>query len=141
MNLMLNAQNAALELYDLLLQDASIFGRLIYIAGLWNPETKRYERGLPERFRHAGLDQAISRWHHAFFMEWLALSLAQQQNDVAVYWTSKGRTRDQIREIRQLGEAAIPPLVEWAERRSFLQNLTFIQTVLSHEAHAGGNAA
>jgi len=133
--------NRALELYDLLLQNPSIFGRLVYIAGLCNPQTQSYERALPERFRNAGLDQAISRWHHAFFMEWIALSLEQQQNDVIVYWTSVGRTAEQLKKIREQVEAAIPPLVEWAERQSFLQSLGFIHTVLFHEAKANSNAA
>ena len=140
-NLLSQTNNPALELYDLLLQNSSIFGRLVHVASLWNPQTKTYERGLPERFRNAGLDQTISRWHQAFFMEWIALSLSQQQNDVVVYWTSLGRAPEQIKKIREQGEAAIPPLVEWAERQFFVQNLTFIQTVLTHEAKTSSTAA
>lgn len=126
--------NPALELYELLMQNPSIFGRLVQVANLLNPATKAYERGLPDRFRKAGMDQAISRWHQAFFLEWLALSLDQQQSDVALYWTSLGRTADQLKKLREEGEAAIPPLVEWTERQCFLQNLVFIHTILSHEA-------
>jgi hypothetical protein len=133
--------NPTLELYELLLQNRSIFGRLVHIAGLWNPETKSYERGLPERFRSATVDRAISSWHQAFFMEWVALSLTQQQNDVAIHWSALGRTAEQLKIIREQGEAAIPPLVEWAERRSFLQNLGFIHTLLSHEVKVDSTAA
>lgn len=121
--------NAALELYDLLVQNPSIFGRLVQVAALRTPGTK----SLPDRFRTANLDQAISRWHQAFFMEWIALSLSQQQHDVDIYWTALGRTADQLKRIREEGEAAIPPLVEWAERQYFLQNLAFIHTVFSHQ--------
>jgi hypothetical protein len=32
--------------------------------------------------------------------------------------------------IRELGEAAIPPLVRAEERRFFIQDLTFIQAML-----------
>ena len=133
--------NQALELYELLVQNPSIFGRLLHIAGFWNPLSNRYDIGLPERFRGAGLDQQIARWHHAFFMEWVALSLAQQQNDVLVYWNSTGRSPEQIKNIREQGEAAIPALVEWAERRSFRQNLAFIQSVLAHQSKASITAA
>lgn len=126
--------NAALELYDLLIQNPSLFGRLVQIASLRNPAATRHPSGLPDRFRNAGLDQALSRWHQAFFMEWLALSLSQQQHDVDIYWNALGRTAEQLKRIREEGEAAIPPLVEWAERQYFLQNLTFIHTVLSHQA-------
>jgi hypothetical protein len=137
----MQAQNPASELYDLLLQNSSIFGRLIHIASLWNPETRRYEKGLPERFRNGGLDSLISRWHQAFFLEWLALSLDQQQRDVDLYWTSKGRARPEVSQLRELGEAAIPPLVDWAERQAFSKNLAFIQSVLSHEANRDSTAA
>lgn len=125
--------NPALELYDLLIQNPSIFGRLVLVASLRSPAKKTNPQGLPDRFRNPSLDQAISRWHQAFFMEWLALSLSQQQHDVDIYWTSLGRTADQLKRVREEGEAAIPPLVEWAERQYFLQNLTFIHTVFSHQ--------
>lgn len=121
--------NPALELYDLLMQNPSIFGRLVQVASFRTPGAK----DLPDRFRTASLDPAISRWHHAFFMEWIALSLSQQQHDVDIYWTALGRTADQLKRIREEGEAAIPPLVEWAERQYFLQNLAFIHTVFSHQ--------
>jgi hypothetical protein len=138
---MLQAQNSAIELYELLLQNASLFGRLVQLAGWWNPELGRYERGLPERFKHAGLDHAISKWRLAFFNEWLALSLTQQQNDVTIFWSTLGRTREAIQKIRDLGEAAIPPLVDLPDRRAFQQSLTFVQSLLTHDAKASGTAA
>lgn len=141
MNPLLSAANPAVELYELLLQNPSIFGRMVQVSGYWNPETSRYERGLPERFQNTGLSPAIARWHHAFFIEWMALSLAQQQNDVLVYWNNVGRTPEQAQRIRALGETAIPPLIEFDERRAFLQNLAFIQTILQHETNAAGSAA
>ena len=69
------------------------------------------------------------------------MSATQKQSDVTIYWTSLGGTREDIKKIRELGEAAIPPLVDWAERQSFTQNLTFIQSLLSHELTAAGTAA
>jgi hypothetical protein len=138
---MLQAQNPAVELYELLLRNPSLFGRLVQISGLWNPDLGRYQRGLPERFQHAGLDHAISKWHLAFFNEWLALSITQQQNDVTIYWATLGRTRDAIQQIRNQGEAAIPPLVDLPDRRAFIQSLTFVQSLLTHDAKAAGTAA
>ena len=141
MNELLQASNPAVELYEMLLQNPSIFGRLTQIAGFWDPQTSRYERGLPERLGNAGLNQAIFRWHQAFFIEWLALSLAQQQNDVEAYLARAGRTSERIQRIREAGEAAIPPLVDYAERQTFLKNLSFIQTVLTHENRTASTAA
>lgn len=119
-----------IELYELVQKNPSIFGRLLHIAGLWNPETSRYERELPARFRGASVDQALSKWHQAFFLEWLARPLADKERDVALYWKAAGGTREQARKLRELGESAIPPLVRSEERQLFLQDLAFIQALL-----------
>lgn len=116
-----------IELYELVTQNPSLFGRMIYIANLWNPNTSRYDLGLAERYRSPETDQALVKWHHTFFVEWLSLPLPEKERDVALYWRSHpapGRT------IRELGEAAIPPLVRSEERKFFLQDLTFIQAML-----------
>jgi hypothetical protein len=41
------SRDPIVELYELVLQTPSPFGRLIYVANLWNPQTHRYDRGLP----------------------------------------------------------------------------------------------
>jgi len=126
--MMVGQGNAVIELYDLVLKNPSLFGRLIYIAGLWNPEASRYDKGLPSRFRGAEADKALARWHHTFFIDWLSLSLTEKERDIALFWRTiadqGGKT------IREIGEAAIPPLVRSEERKFFLQDLTFIQALL-----------
>ncbi|SRR5579883_3085590 len=122
--------NAVVELYELILKNPSLFGRLIYIAGLWNPETSRYEKGLPDRFRSSETDKALARWHHAFFIEWLSLSLTEKERDVAMCWRSLGEKGVQGKTLREMGEGAIPPLVRSEERKFFLQDLTFLQALL-----------
>lgn len=119
-------RDPVIELYELVLRDPSVFGRLVHIAGLWNPESGRYERGLPDRFRIAGIDRALAKWHQAFFIEWLSGSLKEKERDVALYWHQKGRAK----KLREVGEAAIPPLVRTEERALFLQDLSFIQALL-----------
>ena len=119
--------NPVVELYELIVKNPSLFGRLVHIAGLWNPETSRYDRNLPDRFQGADAAKALARWHQTFFLEWLALTLSEKEKDVAVYWRSNsgnGKT------IRELGEAAIPPLVRDEERKFFLQDLGFLQAML-----------
>jgi len=122
-------RDPAIELYELIVRDPSVFGRLVYIAGLWRPETGSYERGLPERFRIAGIDRALSKWHQAFFIEWLSKSLREKERDVRLFW-SRNDPETQSRKLRELGEAAIPPLVRSEERQLFLQDLGFIQALL-----------
>ena len=121
--------NPVVELYELVLQNPSLFGRLIHIAGLWNPETSRYDRGLPDRFRGAETDKALARWHQSFFIDWLAQSLTDTERDVALYLRSLSG-REQGKTLREIGEAAIPPLVRSEERKFFVQDLTFIQAML-----------
>jgi hypothetical protein len=126
---MVGHTNPVVELYELVLQTPSLFGRLIYIAGLWNPETSRYDRGLPDRFRSVETDKALARWHQSFFIDWLSQSLTEKERDVSLYWTNLGGPEN-ARTIREIGEAAIPPLVRAEERKFFLQDLTFIQAML-----------
>jgi hypothetical protein len=126
---MVGHTNPVVELYELVLQTPSLFGRLIYIAGLWNPETSRYDRGLPDRFRGVETDKALARWHQSFFIDWLSQSLTEKEKDVSLYWRSLG-AHENGKTIREIGEAAIPPLVRSEERKFFLQDLTFIQAML-----------
>ena len=126
---MVGYTNPVVELYELVIQTPSLFGRLIYIAGLWNPETSRYDRGLPDRFRGVETDKALARWHQSFFIDWLSQSLTEKEKDVSLYWRNLG-ARDNGKTIREIGEAAIPPLIRSEERKFFLQDLTFIQAML-----------
>ena len=119
--------NPVVELYELVLSNPSLFGRLVHIASLWNPATSRYDRDLPDRFCGPEVNKALARWHQTFFLEWLAWTLAEKEKDVALYWKSNsgnGRT------LREAGEAAIPPLVREEERKFFLQDLAFLQAML-----------
>ena len=127
---MVGRTNPVVELYELVLQNPSHFGRLIYIAGLWNSEAGRYDKGLPDRVRGAETDKALARWHQTFFVDWLSLSLTDKERDVALYWNSLGGDRAGMKTVREIGEAAIPPLVRAEERKFFLQDLTFIQALL-----------
>ena len=45
-------------------------------------------------------------------------------------YRSSVRGGDQSKTLRELGEAAMPPLVRPEERRFFIQDLTFIQATL-----------
>jgi hypothetical protein len=115
------------ELYELVLENPSLFGCFIYVANTWNPKTSRYDRALPDRFRTPGADRALANWHRKFFTDWLALPIADKQRDVALYWRSIGGSREALREI---GETAIPPLVRDEERKLFIQDLTFVSALL-----------
>ena len=94
------------ELYGLMLRNPSLLGRLIYIGCLWNPRTGRYDRGLPTRFLGIETEQALRRWHHASFFQWLSQVPEERERDLVLYWNSIGGGRHQLRAIRELGENA-----------------------------------
>lgn len=121
-------RTAALQ--QLVLQQPTIFGRLIYIACLWNPVTGRYERDLPSRVLGPETDAALADWHNSFFFEWLTQSLEQKRSDVALYWTGIGGSRGQVDAIRELGEGAIPAGARAEERQAFLADLALVGTSL-----------
>src|SRR5690348_18459859 len=100
------------ELWERVLQIPSVFGRLLYVADLWNVQTGRYDRGLPDRFRTPEVDKAVSNWHRVLFRQWLAMTLDQKQDDISLYSSTGNRSRT----IREDGEAATPPLVGYEER-------------------------
>ena len=127
---MVGQGNPVVELYELILQNPSLFGRLVYVARLWNPGASRYDKGLPDRFWGPETEKALARWHHTFFIDWLSLSLADKERDVALYWRSEAAKSEPGKTIRDIGETAIPPLVRSEERKFFLQDLTFIQALL-----------
>lgn len=127
---MLTQRDPVVEFYEAVQKTPSIFGRLISIADCWNPQTGRYERGLPDSHRNEEMDKALARWHHAFFVEWLSSSLAEKERDVVIYWANADSVRKQGKKLREVGEAAIPPLVRSEERALFLQDLAFIQALL-----------
>ena len=115
------------ELYEVVSQIPALLGRLIYIACLWNPQTRRYDRGLPARFLGVQADEALGCWHRSLFFQWLSQSWMEKQADVALYWSSIGGSRGQIEAIRELAEAAIPPHVNPEERRAFIKDLALAQ--------------
>jgi len=118
------------ELYEQVVQNPSLFGRLIYVASLWNPETSRYDRGLPDKFRLPDVDRALADWHRKFFIDWLSQSLQQKERDLALYWRAIVGSPDQNKTLREIGEAAIPPLVRSEERKLFIQDLVFVSALL-----------
>ncbi len=124
------------ELYQQILQMPSLLGRLTYIADRWNPQTRRYDRDLPERFHDSLVYQAIANWHRALFVDWLSLPLERKERDVSAYWMSIGGTQEQLKTIGRLAEAAIPPLMRAVEREYFMSEIKFLQALLLHQ-HAG----
>jgi hypothetical protein len=77
-------------LKDLWARDLSListsYGRLVYLAGLRNPNTGRYEYyGCPENTSLQIVSQAVARLHEEIFREWVTYTLEKKKADVELY--------------------------------------------------------
>jgi hypothetical protein len=78
---------------DLFLSDlphiATSYGRLVYLAGLRNPDTGRYEYyGSTRNSSGADANRILKRHHEAVFREWVSYPLEQQKTDIEMYITT-----------------------------------------------------
>lgn len=64
----------------------TIFGRLVYLAGLRDNNTGRYEHhGLALIFGDEDADRALRQSHEVTFAEWLSFGLEHQKADLDLY--------------------------------------------------------
>jgi hypothetical protein len=69
-----------------LCQIETIFGRLVYLAGLRDNNTGRYQHhGLALIFGDEDADQALRNSHETTFAEWLSFGLENQKADLDLY--------------------------------------------------------
>lgn len=67
-------------------QIPAVFGRLVYLAALRDPNSGRYEHhGLALVFGESEADRALRRCHVQTFSEWLCFNLEQQKADLDLY--------------------------------------------------------
>ncbi len=65
---------------------SSSYGRLVFLAGLRNPDTGRYEYyGCPESTSSSNVSQALGRVHEEIFREWVTYTLERKKADVETY--------------------------------------------------------
>ena len=63
------------------------YGRLVYLAGLRNPDTGIYEHYGADRGRITGMDtsRSLKRIHESIFREWVTYSLERKKADIELY--------------------------------------------------------
>jgi len=67
-------------------QIPSVFGRLVYLSSLRNPNNGSYEHhGLALVFGEDEANKALKNSHTAVFAEWLSFNLEQQKADLDLY--------------------------------------------------------
>lgn len=118
-------------------QIPSIFGRLVYLAGLRNVNTGKYEHhGLALVFGEDEANRALKKSHAHTFQEWLAFNIEQQKADLSLYLSSLATDRRTILEnwaqetpYRNL----VPGSIRAAEKRLYLADLTAILELMKNE--------
>ena len=122
-------------------QIPSVFGRLVYVSSLRNPNNGRYEHhGLALIFGEDDANKALKKSHLQLFEEWLTFSLEQQASDLDLYLAGLPDPRATVIEnwmklapYRNL----IPASVRGVERRLYIKDLIKVLEVLKS---AGGGA-
>jgi len=67
-------------------QIPSVFGRLVYLSSLRDPNSGRYEHaGLAQLFGQRESDRALRQSHSQTFDEWLCFDMEQQKADLDLY--------------------------------------------------------
>lgn len=61
------------------------YGRLVYLAGLRNPDTGRYEHYGSESSAGAQTSKLLKRIHEDIFTEWVSYPLERKKADIEVY--------------------------------------------------------
>jgi hypothetical protein len=112
-----------------LIQSTAVFGNLLAISALRDSKTGRYKHDLANRLPDAG-DSILRRLHQQVFMNWLSLSLENQERDIRVWIRSEDfEPAEGINELRRLESQAdllLPTSCHNHERKLFLRDLRII---------------
>ncbi len=121
-------------------QIPSVFGRLVYLSSLCDPNTGRYQHyGLAQVFGEEEADRALRESHEQTFRTWLSFNLEQQRADLERYLDGLNGDRRTILQTwsrmapyRNLAPASVSQV----ERRLYLTDLEAILDLLRSECGA-----
>ena len=115
----------------------SVFGRLVYLSSLRDPNTGRYEHhGLGLVFGDRQADIALQSSHTDTFLEWLCYDLEQQKADLNLYLSDLPELKKTVLDTwlrlapyRNL----LPGSASDVEKRVYLSDLEALLAVLRNE--------
>jgi hypothetical protein len=122
-------------------QIPSLFGRLVWLASLRNPNTGFYEHhGLAVLFGKEGSNKALRLSHLACCRDWLNSGLEEQMADLRLYLQSQSSHPSEIiGNWQELGfwRTILPASLRGAERALYLAEVGTLLSLLRSEAGAG----
>ena len=115
-------------------QIPTVFGRLVYLAALRNPNNGCYEHhGLALVFGEDEADKALRSSHNAVFADWLLFNMEQQKADLDLYISSLFEDKRvvvatwlRLEPFRNL----LPASVRGVERRLYIADFTVLLELL-----------
>jgi len=110
----------------------TLFGRLIFLASLYNPDTGRYHHpSLSDLVGGEDADRALRNSHQQVFQQWISSGLAEQKADLEEYLSASGGPRH-ARPYRHLA----PATARDVERQLYLTDLETLLELLRFEPDA-----
>jgi hypothetical protein len=119
---------------------ASVFGRLICLAGLRDPNSGRYRHyGLSTVFGREESSAALRESHYWTFHDWLSLTLPEKSADLADYLAGLDEIAERVAANWLRGaflDSLTPDAASPAQRAHFRQELEFLLELIQNEAGA-----
>ncbi len=121
----------------------SVFGRLVYLSSLRNPNSGRYEHfGLAQMHGSRKTDRALREAHRRTFSGWLRFTLREQWSDLADYLGSLTVDRRLVLrawERQATYQSLIPPDADDVERQLYLCDFEMIVAVMRSACEVPGS--
>ena len=118
-------------------QIPSVFGRLVYLSSLRNPNNDHYEHhGMALVYGEEEANRILKKSHSKSFTEWLSFNLEQQKADLDLYISSLYEKKRTVLETwKKLApyRSMIPSSVRGVERRLYVSDLTALLELLQNE--------
>ena len=128
-------RSAAADLWrNTISQIPTVFGRLVYLSSLRNPNNGSYEHhGLALVFGEDEANKALKNSHHGVFAEWLSFNIEQQKADLDLYISGLFEDKRVVVEtwIRLAPyRNLLPASVRGVERRLYIADFTALLELL-----------
>ena len=108
-------------------QIPSVFGRLVYLASLRNPNSGRYDHhGLALVFGADDANRALKKSHKQVFAEWLSFNLEQQMADLTLYMSDLPEDKKTVLQAwtkLKPYKNVLPSTAKTVDRRLYLSEL------------------
>jgi hypothetical protein len=120
-------------LVDSILWSTSIFGRLWAISSLYSKQRNLYEHQLAGLYGAKDVDIALRKLHTDIFNSWISLTMRLQTADLKICLAQLADRASIIQGLQTIVVGLVPPATLAVERDTFLQDISWIQALLTQD--------